>query len=93
MASLFYIVFFIIFYIAAESDPCFGDLNVVREVVITPKSVNAAANIGSVNSSVNVRMETATVDIHVGKPVKANSPLFLLMLKQRLHSSMNRPTN
>ena len=47
---------------------CLGDLNVVREVIIAPKGVNAAANVGSVNSSVNVRLDSATVDIHVGKP-------------------------
>jgi hypothetical protein len=47
---------------------CFGDLNIVKEVVITPKGVNAVANIGSVNSSVSVRMNSAKVDIHVDKP-------------------------
>ncbi|WP_415407913.1 hypothetical protein ACLHDG_05110 [Sulfurovum sp. CS9] len=57
-----------IIYISVASSFCFGDLIVVREVVIAPKGVNAAANIGSVNSSVNVRMDLAKVDIHVAKP-------------------------
>lgn len=47
---------------------CFGDINVVKEVVIAPKGVHAAANIGSVNSSPNVRMARARVDIKVGTP-------------------------
>jgi hypothetical protein len=51
-----------------QARPCLADLNVVREVVITPKGVNAAANIGSVNSSKNVRMDLAKVDIYVGEP-------------------------
>ena len=56
-----------IIYIGVASSFCFGDLIVVREAVIAPKDVNAAANIGSVNSSVNVRMDLAKVDIHVAK--------------------------
>lgn len=58
----------LIVYICVAPALCLGDLNVVKEVVITPKGVNAAANIGSVNSSVNVRLDLAIVDIHVGKP-------------------------
>ncbi len=68
MVNRFYIVFIIIVYICIAPALCLGDLNVVKEVVIAPKGVNAAANIGSVNSSVNVRMNSAKVDIHVGKP-------------------------
>jgi len=66
MVNRFYIV--IIVYICVAPALCLGDLNVVKEVVIAPKGVNTAANIGSVNSSANVRLDTATVDIHVGKP-------------------------
>ena len=68
MINRFYVVFFVIVYMCIAPDLCFSDLNVVKEVVITPKGVNAAANIGSVNTSVNVRMDSAKVDIHVGKP-------------------------
>ncbi len=68
MVNRFYVVFFIIVSICGAPTLCLGDLTVVKEVVITPKGVNAAANIGSVNSSVNVRMDAAIVDIHVGKP-------------------------
>lgn len=57
-----------IIYIGVASSFCFGDIVVVKEVVISPKSVNAAANIGSVNSSVNVRMDLAKVDIHIATP-------------------------
>lgn len=46
----------------------YADISVVREVVIAPKGVNAAANIGSVNSSPNVRLTSARVDIYVGTP-------------------------
>ncbi len=67
---------FIILYTGLSPASCFGGINVVKEVVITPKSVNAAANIGSVNSSVNVRMHLAKVDIFVGEPEKgAFAPL------------------
>jgi hypothetical protein len=68
MVNRFYVVLFIIVYMGVAPGFCFGDLNVVKEVVITPKGVNAVANIGSVNSSVNVRMNSAKVDIHVDKP-------------------------
>jgi len=62
------IVFFVIVYMGVAPSLCFGDLYVVKEVVITPKAVNAAANIGTVNSSVNVRMHSAKVDIQIDKP-------------------------
>lgn len=68
MVNRFYIVFLIIVFTGVAPSLCFGDLHVVKEVVITPKGVHAAANIGSVNSSVNVRLDTAIVDIYVGKP-------------------------
>jgi len=68
MVNRFYIVFLIFVYICFVPALCLSDLNVVKEVVITPKGVNAAANIGSVNSSVNVRLDSAIVDIHVGTP-------------------------
>jgi hypothetical protein len=55
-------------YLLVFAQTCFADINVVREVVIAPKGVNAVANIGSVNSSPNVRMTEARVDITVGKP-------------------------
>jgi hypothetical protein len=78
MVNRFYVVFFIIVYMGVAPGLCFGDLNVVREIVITPKGVNVAANIGSVNSSVNVRMNSAKVDIHVGKPgVGVGTPVLL----------------
>lgn len=57
-----------VIYMGIALSFCFGDVSVEREVVITPKGVNAAANIGSVNSSVNVRMDLAKVDIHIAKP-------------------------
>ncbi len=62
-----------------------GDLTVVREVVITPRSVNASANIGSVNSSPNIRLDTANIDIQVGAPDVSGkskdswSPIFLVV--------------
>jgi len=59
---------------------CFGDLNVIKEVAIAPKGVKAAANIGSVNSSVNVRMDSAKVDVHVGMPVVSPGTSALLPL-------------
>jgi hypothetical protein len=52
----------------AVAGSSFADLNVVREVVITPKGVNAAANIGAVNRSPRVRLASAQVDINVGPP-------------------------
>ena len=53
------------------SAPAHADVTVVKEVVIGPKSAVAAANIGSVNGSPNVRLETARVDIQVGEPTPA----------------------
>lgn len=55
-------------WIVIASSFCFADINVVKEVIITPKGVNVAANIGSVNSSENIRLHLAKVDIHVAKP-------------------------
>ena len=78
MVNRFYVVLFIIVYMGVAPGLCFGDIDVVREVVTTPKGVNAAANIGSVNSSVNVRMNSAKVDIHVDKPgVGVGTPVLL----------------
>jgi len=53
-----------------------GDLIVVKEVVITPKRVPAAGNIGSVNQSLNIRMVDAEVSIDVGPyPTSKSGPL------------------
>jgi len=81
MVNRFYIVLIICVHICAAPALCFGDLNVVKEVVITPKGVNAAANIGLVNSSENVRLDTAKVEIHVGRP--REGPLALLPLNAK----------
>ena len=70
MVNRFCVVFLIFVYICVIPTLCLGDLSVLREVVITPKGVNAAANIGLVNSSANVRLDTAKVDIYVGRPVE-----------------------
>jgi len=48
--------------------PAAGDLMVMRDVVTGPKGSAAAANIGSVNSSPNIHMDQARVDINVGTP-------------------------
>lgn len=52
--------------------PCAADLTVVSEVAIGPKTAHGAANIGAVNSSPNVRLEKAVIDITVGKPFVRN---------------------
>lgn len=53
-----------------------ADLDVIREVIIAPKNGRAAANIGSVNQSSNIRMVLAKVDIEVGKvPVSDQDPV------------------
>jgi hypothetical protein len=70
MVNQFNFIFLIFVYMSVAPALCLGDLNVVREVVIAPKGVNLAANIGLVNSSTNVRLDTATVDIYVGKPAE-----------------------
>lgn len=59
--------------------PSAADLIVVREVAIGPKTVHAAANIGAVNSSPNVRLEKAVIDITVGRPFVDNSGKPLLI--------------
>ncbi len=58
----------IIYISVVASSLCFGDIVFVREALITPKSVNAAVSIDSVNSSVNVRMDLAKIDIHIATP-------------------------
>jgi hypothetical protein len=68
MVCRLYIFFLMIVSICGMPTLCRSDLSVVKEVHIAPKGVNAGANIGSVNSSANVRLDTATVDIQVGKP-------------------------
>lgn len=53
-----------------------ADLDVVREIVITPKKGRVAANIGSVNQSFNVRMVKAQVGLWVGAlPESASDPV------------------
>jgi len=53
-----------------------ADLQVVREVLITPKSGRGGANIGPVNTSVNVSMVKADVAIHIGAlPASSSDPL------------------
>lgn len=60
------------------SAPAHADVTVVKEVVIGPKRAAAAANIGSVNSSPNVRMTSAVVDIFASAPKDGTtSPLTL----------------
>lgn len=57
--------------------PCIADLTVIREVVLGPKTAHAAANIGAVNSSPNVRLDKAVINITVGTPFvhKSGKPL------------------
>ena len=57
-----------IVYLIIVPNFCFADLMHISEVTVTPQSVNTIANIGSVNSSVNVRMDLAKVDMFIGKP-------------------------
>ena len=54
------------------ASPCAADLTVVHEVITGPKTVHGAANIGAVNSSPNVRLDKAVIDITVGKPFVHN---------------------
>ncbi len=65
---LFVIRLVILTVLLCSSFNAYADISVVREVVIAPKGVNAAANIGSVNSSPNVKLISARVDINVGTP-------------------------
>jgi hypothetical protein len=73
MNTRFKAVFYILVLAAVLPSPSFGDISVIKEVVIAPKGVIAAGNIGQVNRSVNVRLDSAVVQIHVGKPVKGPS--------------------
>ena len=80
MIRHWYTVFAVI-YMGVAAGFCYGDLTVVKEVIIAPKGVHAAANIGSVNSSSNVRMDSAMVDIHIGKPGEGFPAPILLKVK------------
>ena len=51
-----------------------GDITVVKEIAVGPKSVNAAANIGTVNSSANVSLAEANVDVFVDPPQDKDKP-------------------
>ena len=55
-----------------------ADLDVVREVVIAPKKGRGGANIGPVNTSVNIAMLKAHVEIRVGPlPASVDEPLHI----------------
>lgn len=80
MHNRFCLILFVMVLIVAVPDLCFSDITVLKEVVIAPKGVHAAGNIGSVNTSVNVRLDRAKVDIHVDRPDTGGSaPLPLLV--------------
>ena len=55
----------VIFFLLFIFGQCWGDLAFSREVVIAPKTGIAAANIGSVGKSYNIKMDSAVVDITV----------------------------
>ncbi len=70
MNMRFKAIFYIFVLAAVFPGSSFGDISVIKEVVIAPKGVIAAGNIGAVNRSVNVRLDSAAVKIQVGKPGK-----------------------
>jgi len=53
-----------------------ADLQVVREIVVAPKTARGGANIGLVNTSANVSMVNADVAIRIGQlPASSSKPL------------------
>lgn len=62
--------------VIAGARPARADIQVMREVVIAPKSGPVAANIGAVNASPAVVMKNADVKVRVGAvPALENKPL------------------
>ena len=68
MLNRFHMVILTIVSICGIPTLCRGNLCVIRRVLIAPKSVNAAASIGSVNHSDRVRLDMAIVDTHASRP-------------------------